>query len=63
MQQAIYNSIRIQATNTAAGTGRAASPVAGWLGWVSRKWDLIGVVALMGSSAAYGVFALAHLGL
>jgi len=24
---------------------------------------LIGVVALMGSSAAYGIFALAHLGL
>lgn len=69
MQQAIYNTISnvsIQNTGrtaTTAKTGETASPAAGVLRWVSRKWDLVGVVALMGSSAAYGVFALAHLGL
>jgi len=60
MQQAIYSSIRIQNTNTA---GVCAPKAAGLLRWVARKWDLVGVLALMGSSAAYGVFALVHLGL
>jgi len=60
MQQAIYSSIRIQNTNTA---GVCAPKAAGLLRWGARKWDLVGVLALMGSSAAYGVFALVHLGL
>ena len=62
MQQAIYNSITGNTINIqAANTG--APKASGLLRWVARKWDLIGVVALMGSSAAYGVFALAHVGL
>ena len=65
MQQAIYNRsnlIRLSQTNPAA-SSRTTSPAAGVLRWVARKWDLVGVVALMGSSAAYGAFALAHVGL
>ena len=62
MQQAIYNPICIP-TNPTAQTQTPAVRAARVLRWVSRKWDLVGVVALMGSSAAYGVFALAHLGL
>ncbi|MGI4788601.1 MAG: hypothetical protein ACRYFS_07100 [Janthinobacterium lividum] len=27
---------------------------------ITRKWDMIAVIGLMTSSAAYGVFALAH---
>jgi len=60
MQQAIYSSIRIQNTNAA---GVRAPKAAGLLRWVARKWDLVGVLTLMGSSAAYSVFALAHVGL
>ncbi len=29
---------------------------------LGRKWDLFGVLSLMASSAAYGVYALAHTG-
>lgn len=60
MQQAIYNNISISTL------GRTASAVArrtGMVRWIARRLDLVGVLALMGSSAAYGVFALAHLGL
>ncbi len=63
MQQAIYNTISISHSGRTAKTGGTASQAAGLLRWVSRKWDLVGVVALLGSSAAYGVFALAHMGL
>ena len=69
MQQAMYNNIinvRISnpgRTANVAKTSVTASLTAGVLRWVGRKWDLVGVVALMGSSAAYGVFALAHVGL
>ena len=56
MQQAIYNTIHgisIQ-TKTTAGSRRAG------LGRrVAQSWDLVGVLALMASSAAYGVLALA----
>ena len=58
MQQAIYNGINgIGATRTNKTTvsrriGRR----------VAQSWDLAGVLALMGSGAAYGVFALTHLG-
>jgi len=58
MQQAIYNDIAIQTTKTitTAPTPRRAS-----LGRrIAQKWDLYGVLALMGSSAAYGLFAIAH---
>ncbi len=65
MQQAIYNNIHINnsgRTASAATTGTAAHG-AGLGRWIARRWDLVGVLALMGSSAAYGAFALAHLGL
>ena len=62
MQQAIYHSsnrIAIQTTKTTAtGSGRT-----GLARRIMQSWDLYGVLALMGSSAAYGVFALARLGL
>ena len=76
MQQAIYNNTAIPTTQpqttqpqtTQPQTSRTATPppalqTAGVLRWVARKWDLVGVLALLGASAAYGVFALAHVGL
>jgi len=67
MQQAITNSIRIQTTNKATKTGRAgnanAPKAAGLVRWAAARWELVGVLTLMGSSAAYGAFALAHVGL
>jgi hypothetical protein len=61
MQQAIYNS-------TIRNSGRTANTVTAKRGTrlvqkIARKWDMAAVVALMGSSAVYGIFALAHLGL
>ena len=38
-------------------------PGAGFVQWLAHRWDMVGMAALMGSSAAYGVYALAHLGL
>lgn len=38
-------------------------PGAGLVRWIARRWDLVGVLALLGSSAAYGAYALTHLGL
>lgn len=67
MQQAIYNTIGSTVslpassgvqTGQSAKTGTAKVPR-----WTGRKWDLVGVVALMGACAAYGVFALAYVGL
>ncbi len=63
MQQAIYNTISISNVQRTPRTGAGASPAAGVLRWVSRKWDLVGVLAVRGSSAAYGVCTLAHVGL
>ena len=48
------NAAQTAATQTTA-------PTTGLTQWISRKWDLVGVLALMTSSAAYGVFALSHL--
>ena len=64
MQQAIYNStinsngiaIQTTKTNTAKTTARRASLIQR----IAHRWDMIGVVALMTSSAAYGIFAIAH---
>jgi hypothetical protein len=60
MQQAIYNTIHgigIQtATNRPAGSRRARLGRRG-----AQCWDLVGVLALMASGAAYGVLALAGL--
>ena len=71
MQQTIYNSINsnsinsngitVQATQTnkMAPTARRASLAR----HIARRWDMVGMLALMGSSAVYAVFALAHVGL
>ena len=37
-------------------------PGAALVRWIVRQWDLVGVLALLGSSAAYGAYALTHLG-
>lgn len=56
---AVYNpSFRSVAATPAANTPwmpRAARTLA-------RRWDLVGVLSLMASSAAYGIYALAHTG-
>jgi len=59
MQQALYNTIHqdntIAKTVTTVPTIRRTS-----LGRrLAQKWDLVGVLALMASGAAYGVLALA----
>ena len=38
-------------------------PGAGLVRWVAHRWEMVGVLALLGSSAAYGAYALTHLGL
>ena len=65
MQQAIYNnsSISNSGRTASAETTGAAVHGTGVVCWIARRWDMVGVLTLMGSSAAYGVFALAHLGL
>ena len=61
MQQAIYNNSVINSGRAAS--GKTIQPGANLVRWIARKWELVGVLALMGSSAAYGVFALARTGL
>ena len=60
MQQAIYNSngiaIQTTKTNKTATVTRRTSLARR----IARRWDMVGVVALMASSAAYGVYAIAH---
>ena len=55
-------SINANATVTLA---RPAAPQAArparLLRTLARKWDMIAVLGLMASSAAYGVYALSHL--
>ena len=64
MQQAIYNNnISSSGRTASADTTETAAHGAGIVRWIARRWDLVGVLTLMGSSAAYGMFALAHLGL
>ena len=58
MQQAIYNTIRTP-NNTAALNATLPS---GLVRWAAARWDMVGVLALMAASTAYGVAALAHLG-
>lgn len=38
-------------------------PSTGLVRWIAHRWDLVGMLALIGSSAAYAMYALAHLGL
>lgn len=57
MQQAIYDTINgIQTTKT---TATAGSRRVGLGRRVAQTWDLVGVLALMASGAAYGILALA----
>jgi hypothetical protein len=69
MQQAIYNSINSTIYNSGStirnsgSTANTAKDGARLAQWIARKWDMAAVVALMLSSATYGVFALAHSGL
>ena len=63
MQQALYNTIRTHTSTATANTPSPVSRTGNTLRGMARKWDMLGVLALMGSSAAYGIFALAHLGL
>jgi hypothetical protein len=53
MQQAFYSSASIKTFRHSTSRVRE----------ITLKWDLAGVLALLGSSAAYGVFALSHTGL
>ena len=64
MHQAFYNHIgsrnpAAEMTAAAETAGRGTARVQ----WVARQWEMAGVLALMGASAIYGVFALTHLGL
>ncbi len=64
MQQALYSNINgntIIKTSSPAKAAARTTNGAGLLRWIGRKWDLVGVVTLMGSSAVYGMFALVHL--
>lgn len=69
MQQAFYNTttfrndINSNVATKPALPGKTVNGSAGLVRWIARKWDLVGVLALIGSSAAYGVYALAHTGL
>ncbi len=65
MRHAVYgnNPLTLIQTDRPARTGTAkpgAGRVRGRVRWIFRQWDLVGVLALMGSSAAYGVYALTH---
>ena len=59
MQQAIYNSSAIQAAKTSATTATATRRVS-LARHIAQRWDIAGVLTLMVSSAAYGVYAIAH---
>ncbi len=56
----IYNHINNH-SNAGRTAARRAKNGAGLVRWIAHRWDLVGALALLGSSAAYGVFALAHL--
>lgn len=58
MQQAIYNPLTLQSTTKTATTTTSRQASLGRR--LARTWELAGVLALMASSAAYGVFAIAH---
>ena len=60
MQQTFYN--HIGSRNPAAETGTAGRGTA-LAQWIAHRWEMGAVLALMGASAIYGVFALTHLGL
>ena len=68
MQRAIYNNhLTLIQSGQTVGTETVkpgtSKPGTGLVRRIARRWDLVGVLALMGSSAAYAVYALMHLGL
>lgn len=74
MQQTIYNhsgstlslSDDLSLSYPGAMTAKRRARLGFWEGLargIARRWELAGVLALMASSAVYGAFALAHLGL
>ena len=59
MQQALYTNVAFKTS-----VRPIATPESSRLSLARRlaqRWDLYGVVALMASSAAYGLFSLLHL--
>ena len=60
VQRVIYNTTAINTTTRTTASLKTAKPGAELVRWIARKWDLVGVLTLLGSSTAYGVFALAH---
>jgi len=64
MRQALYGNNPLTLIQLDRATGPAtAKPGAGLVRWIAHRWDLVGMLALLGSSGAYGVYALTHLGL
>ena len=57
MQQALYNTI---STNGISGSAKTSKIGTRLVRWIATKWDMAAVIGLMVSTAAYGVFALAH---
>ena len=60
MQRVIYNTTATNTTTRTTASLKTAELGAELVRWIARKWDLVGVLTLLGSSTAYGVFALAH---
>ena len=63
MQRAIYNNHLTLIHLSQTGGTKTAKRSTGLVRRIAHRWDLVGVLALMGSSAAYAVYALMHLGL
>ncbi len=61
MQQAIYNNsnldntLRIQPAGRMPGAAKSGTRL---VRWIARRWEMAGVLTLLGSSAAYAVCAL-----
>ena len=63
MQQALYNSITSNGVTIQAKTNKTATQRASLAQRLAQRWDMVGVLTLMTSSAAYGVYSLASVGL
>ena len=64
MRQAIYrNNPLILIHSDQPIRTKTAKPGAGIVRWIACKWELLGVLTLIGASAIYSVDALANLGL
>ena len=63
MQRAIHNNHLTLIHSGQTAETETAKRGTGLVRRIAHWWDLVGVLALMGSSAAYGMYALMHLGL